>query len=443
MQPILALKKYKKKNIAIYGMGLTGCSVAKVFKKSKIKTYNWDDSFAIRKKIKTQNLSLNKFWLSKSKIDHIVLSPGININNCKIKKYLKKNFKKIITDIDLFFELNKGARIIAITGTNGKSTTCKIIEKILNTAGYKAKTVGNIGNPILSTGDFKKNYFYILELSSYQLEYSKLIRFKHAAILNISPDHLDRHKSIRNYSLIKSKIFSAQKNSDYAYINSSNQYSYLIENAHKDKKIKSKLIKVDSFKLKHLYKKIKNHYFKSLGNKENLSFAYFIAKKININDKIIIKALNNFKGLPHRQQIIFSNNRFKCVNDSKATSFDACSQSLSTFSKIYWIVGGLPKSKDKFYIKKVEKNIIKAFIIGKSPNFFVKKIVKKIPYKISHNIDNALKDIFNETKKKKESQLTILLSPGAASYDQFNNFEERGDYFKSLILKKLKKKIYA
>jgi UDP-N-acetylmuramoylalanine--D-glutamate ligase len=195
--------------------------------------------------------------------------------------------------------------------------------------------------------------------------------------------------------------------------------------------------------LKPIYKKIKNHYFKSLGNKENLSFAYCISKKLNISDKIIVKALNNFKGLPHRQQIIFSNNKFKCVNDSKATSFDACFQSLSTFSKIYWIVGGLPKNKDKFYFKTIEKNIIKAFIIGKSPEFFVKKIKKKIPYKISYNIDNALKDIFNETKKKKESQLTILLSPGAASYDQFSNFEERGAYFKNLILKKFKKNTYA
>ena len=436
---MLALKKYKKKNIAIYGMGITGRSVAKIFKKFKIKTFNWDDSEKTRKNLKLNDYQLAKFWLPEFKIDYIIISPGIDINKCKIKKYLKKNFNKVITDIDIFFELNKSAKIIAITGTNGKSTTCKIVEKILKTAGYNIKTVGNIGSPILSLNNMKKKYFYILELSSYQLEYSKLARFKHAIILNISPDHLDRHKNIKNYTEIKSKIFLSQKKSDYTYINSSNQNSSLIEKLFEKKKIKSNLIKVKASILKPIYKKIKNPYFKSQGNIENLAFAYSIVKKIKINDKIIIKAINNFKGLPHRQQIIFSNSILTCVNDSKATSFDASLQSLSVFSKIYWIVGGIPKKNDTFFINKISKNIVKAYIIGKSTNFFIKKIKGKVTYKVSYSVVNAIKSIFNDIRKEKDSKSTILLSPGAASYDQFKNFEERGNYFKKLILKKFKK----
>ncbi len=144
-------------------------------------------------------------------VDTIVISPGIDIKKTRIKKFLIKNFKKIITDIDIFFELNKKNTIISITGTNGKSTTCKIIEKILTTAGHNVKTIGNIGNPVLSQNRSKKKIVFILEASSYQLQYSKLFRSKHAAILNISPDHLERHKNLNNYIRTKSKIFYKQK----------------------------------------------------------------------------------------------------------------------------------------------------------------------------------------------------------------------------------------
>ena len=428
---------YQNKKIAVYGLGATGISVLKTLKKLNAKIFCWDDNPQVRKKLKKLNLKVNKFWLNYDKIDFIVLSPGIDIEKSKIKKYLKKNLKKIITDIDLFFDLNRNSKIISITGTNGKSTTCKIIEKILKTAKFNVETVGNIGNPILNKTS-KRKIYYILEVSSYQLQYSNLFRSNHAAILNISPDHLERHKTINNYVKIKSKIFYAQEKSDYSYINSLNGYSKLIKKIFNSKKIKSKLISVNKLNYNFLLKKIKNNYFKGDGNIENLVFAYRIAKNLNIKDSIIIKALNRFKSLPHRQEIIFSSKKFTCINDSKATSFDASLQSLTNYKKIYWIVGGLPKHKDKFNIKNVSKRITKAYIIGKKTYFFKNKL-KKIPNKISNNIKKALKNIFEDIKKNKDKNFTILLSPAAASYDQFKNFEERGNYFKSLISKKINK----
>ena len=187
---MLDSEKYLNKKIAIYGMGLTGCSAAKSFNKLKAKVICWDDNPKIRKKAKKLNLSISKFWKNEKIIDHILISPGININKCKINKYLKKNFHKIITDLDLFFEFNRKSLIISITGTNGKSTTCKIIEKILKSASYNVKVVGNIGNPILSSKNNNKKNIFIIEVSSYQLQYSKLFNSSHAAILNISSDHL-------------------------------------------------------------------------------------------------------------------------------------------------------------------------------------------------------------------------------------------------------------
>ena len=154
-----ALKKYRNKTIAIYGMGITGCSAARAFKRLKAKVYCWDDNRKVRKKAEKLNFQLDKFWLNQSRVDNIVISPGIDVNKCKIKNFLKRNFDKIITDLDLFFELNKNALIISITGTNGKSTTCKIIEKILKTARYNVKTIGNIGISYLLI--FKRTYHII------------------------------------------------------------------------------------------------------------------------------------------------------------------------------------------------------------------------------------------------------------------------------------------
>ena len=225
---MVGLEKYQNKKIAIYGMGKTGCSAAETFNKLKAEIFCWDDNKKIRNKIKKLNYPINKFWLNNNSIDIIVISPGIDINKCKLKEFLKKNIKKIITDLDIFFEINKNALIISVTGTNGKSTTCKIIEKILKVANYNVQTVGNIGNPILTFSQPKKKYVYVIEVSSYQLQYSKLFRSHHAALLNISPDHLERHKNIKNYAAIKSKIFLAQDRLDYSYINLDNKYKNFI-----------------------------------------------------------------------------------------------------------------------------------------------------------------------------------------------------------------------
>ena len=222
---MLLLQKYKNKRIAIYGMGKTGLSAAKTFQKMKAKLYCWDDNKNVRKKIKKLSFNVNKFWKENNLIDVILLSPGIDINKCRIKNFLKKNINKVITDLDLFFEFNKKATMISITGTNGKSTTCKILEKVLKTAKYKVKTVGNIGSPILYSKEYKKKYFLILEVSSYQLQYSKLFRSKHAAILNISPDHLERHKTMNKYISAKLKLIKNQNKNSIAFINKYDKYT--------------------------------------------------------------------------------------------------------------------------------------------------------------------------------------------------------------------------
>lgn len=432
------LKKNQQQTFAIYGMGASGISTAKALKLLKIKNIIcWDDDSKTRNKFK-KKFSFKKFWIkrSKKKIKFIIISPGIDIKKCKIRNFLKKNKSKIITDIDLFFEINKNKNIISITGTNGKSTTCKILEKIFQKAGYPTQVGGNIGKPILSLKTLPKNGVYIIEVSSYQLDYSKIFRSKHAAILNISSDHLDRHKNLSNYVKVKSKIFHGQKKGDFTYISKEDKHANNAAKIFRSKKIKSNLLKIKTNNSELFKNKIKNKYIQNLPNLTNFTFAYKIAKNYKIKSKTIFKSINNFKGLPHRQELIFVNKSFAIINDSKATSFSATEKTLKNYNKIYWILGGLPKHKDVFNLQFVSKKIVKAYVVGNYVPYFVKKIRNYINYATTKNISSAFNKILNEIKKRNEKNCTILFSPAAASFDQFKNFEDRGNYFKSLIKKK-------
>ena len=207
----------KKFSYLVYGLGTTGQSVIKYFKKEKI--YNffvWDDNPKLRKKFKQKRIINLKKILTK--VDFIVLSPGISLRITKHKKELKNFRKKIITDIDLLFLNNKKYKSIVVTGTNGKSTTCKIITHLLKKNKINASLIGNIGKPVLDT-KITKNSYCVIEASSYQLSHSKFIHPNFALLLNISNDHIDWHGSKKDYIRSKFKIFSLQEKTDFALIN--------------------------------------------------------------------------------------------------------------------------------------------------------------------------------------------------------------------------------
>jgi len=422
-------------SFAIYGLGATGRSVVNFFNRKKVDDFFiWDDS-----KIARDVYRINKKYKEKyfakilDEADWIILSPGINIERSKLKKKLIINRDKIITDLDLFYIVNPNIESIVVTGSNGKSTTCKIIESILKKNNIKVKLGGNIGRPVLDL-TVKKNSKIIIEASSFQLEYSQFIKPSYAMILNITNDHLDWHVTMKNYISSKFKIFSNQQKNNFAFLNNKKFTNY-----YKRNNFKGKLIFVSIKNYKFIRKKIRNIYLKSKINDENMSFVYQLAKKFNISDGSFIRSANFFKGLEHRHEIFFRKKGIKFINDSKATNFEATRHALMSNKNIYWILGGLPKKKDYFYLKNLKKVIIKAYIIGKNSSFFKRQIQKYIPYSISGNMKNAVNNIYKDIRKSRDSEKTILLSPAAASFDQFNNFENRGIYFKNLIMKKFKR----
>ena len=364
-----------------------------------------------------------------------MVSPGIDIRKCLLKNYLKKNSKKIITDLDVFY-INYSQNIsIAVTGTNGKSTTAKIIYDSLKYQRKDVRLTGNIGNPILNERKVKKNSIFVIEVSSYQIEYSQYFKANYAMILNISPDHLERHGTLRKYTEVKFKLIKNQSKKDYCFIDSEDEN---IKKKIKNDKIASKIINIQKSSINRLLPEIKNSYFFTAGNKQNLTFIFALAKKINLKDHIILSVINNFKSLKYRQETIYKSKRLTLVNDSKATSFASSMSILKTLDEVYWIIGGVPKIGDKFLLSRADCSNFKAYVFGKNKNFFIDKIKKKVKWESFLDLESTLKKIkLDLISRKKNSHITILFSPAAASFDNYKNFEDRGKMFNKLV-KKLK-----
>ena len=417
-------KNLKKLSFLVYGLGSTGISVIKYFEKKKIWNYNvWDDNEKLRKKFGSQITPNLKGALKNS--DYIVLSPGISLKNTKYKKDLIKFKSKIITDLDLLYICNSKTKTIVITGTNGKSTTCKIVDHLLKKNQYKTLIGGNIGTPILNL-NIKKDYFIIIEASSFQLAYSKFICADYALLLNITNDHLDWHGSMKNYINSKFKIFNLQKKNQYSIVNKKFEKKFKKEN------FLGKLVIPKIKNYRNIKSKISNTYLKSNINDENMSNVLELSKLLKINKKSFIRSLNTFVGLPHRYEIFLKRKNYIFINDSKATSFQATKFALQNTKNIFWIVGGLPKQNDRINLKNLRTNIIKSYIIGKNTSFFKKQIKNKIKHCVARNLRNSIIQILKDIKSLKEEKNIILLSPAAASFDQFKNFENRGNEFKKL-----------
>ena len=428
----ISLNIFLNKKILIYGSGKSGLSTYK-FLKNKSNVFLYDDFQSNIKNLEVRKKLTNYKEILKFDFDQIIISPGIDINKCKLSKFLKKNGKKIYSDLDVFYEFYKN-ECITITGTNGKSTTCQLLYEILLKQNFDVKLVGNIGNPILSAKDIKKKTIFIIEASSYQLEYSKIFRSKYAAILNLSPDHIDRHKTLNKYVKAKFKLLKNQSKDSLAFVKKDD---FLIQKELKLNRFKSKIIIVDIKKINKILKKINNNYFLTETNKENLSFVYEISEKLNLRKNLMIKTAQKFKGLQYRQQIIFKEKNLTIINDSKSTSFSSSIGVLKVNPNIYWLLGGIHKKGDKFNLPKKYFSKIKAFIYGRNTRFFNKKLNNKIEFKNFRNLDDALKKILLITDKQKLMNKTILFSPCAASFDSFKNFEARGFYFNKLIKKYL------
>ena len=433
-----SINSYKNKNVGILGAGLSGIAAAKILVSSKANIYIFDD-----KKDKPDFINDNcwknyKLWPWEA-LAALVVSPGIPIN--AKNKHLAielaiKNKITIINEIDLFFQSKPKAKIIGITGTNGKSTTVALLFHILKSNKIKCVIGGNYGFPACEIKDPGKNGIIILELSSYQLDGVKELRLDLATITNITKDHLDYHETFENYKFSKLKIINSLKENGTFFLDAHNK---LLNEIVTEKNFNS--INIIKIKKDKNYNYVNdNDYLQGAHNELNSSIAISIAKHLNINLKKISFAINNFKGLPHRMEPLYTSDRIKIINDSKSTNGESTAAALNSFENIFWIAGGQPKSDGIGEAKNFLDNVKEVFLIGKSTDYFCKEISKfKKDLQINNclTLENATKLALKKAAMSNLQNYVILLSPSAASFDQYINFEDRGNKFKKIVNQEL------
>ncbi len=431
---------YKNQDVGILGLGLSGLAAARVLLNSKANIFVFDDKKEKPSIIKTSNWINYNYWPWES-IKTLVVSPGIPINNKEKHKAIKlaiDNKVKIINDIDLFVEIYPKAKIIGITGTNGKSTTAALLFHILKFNKIKSVICGNFGIPACSINDPGENGVIILELSSYQLDGVKSLTLDIATIINITPDHLDYHETFDRYVSSKLKIINFLKRNGIFIYDKSNKLLNRIINANKYNSLK--FSSVNEKEAKHFIKD--NNYLKGTHNAINASIAISIAKKLNISDNKIELAIKRFEGLSHRMEPLYISSNFKIINDSKSTNGESTAAALKSFSNIFWIVGGKPKNDGIGQAKNFLDKVVEVFLIGNSTKYFSEEILKfnkNIPINECITLEKATILAIKKSKMSKLKNYVILLSPSAASFDQFKSFEDRGNQFKKIISQQLKK----
>ena len=438
----------------IYGLNKSGISIINYFIKKKMQFVVWDDSIVKRKIISSK---FKKILFKKPEnlnnldIEEAYITPGLDMRGNKLK-FLKKYKIKMYRDLELYSKIISKQKVIAVTGTNGKSTTTKLIGHLIKSNKKNCFVGGNIGNPLVDFYNSKnKSKYHVIELSSFQLESAPTFNSYISILLNISNDHLERYKKIKNYIFQKQKIFSGKKNS-FNIISIDDQYCRAIFDTYKkinfipisiNKKVKKSIYVEDNNIVDNYFFKNKRipiiNISKSLYGKlnlQNILSAYAVSIILNINLSTFLLAIKSFKGLPHRLETIRENKDFLIINNSKATNIEASIKSLESYNNVYLILGGRIKEKNFIRFKKYNKKIKKCYVIGESSYYIHNQIKNFIKSKVAKNLKTAVQKILLETKNNKFKS-TILFSPACSSFDQFSNFEERGNKFKEIIKKEL------
>lgn len=424
------------KNCLIVGQGKTGLSAQKYCKKNNIIYDIWEDA-------KNQEIEADGILEKK---DSLIVSPSFQKSHFLYNKAIQKNIP-VYSDIDLFMN-NKISPVIGITGTNGKSTTTALLNHLFNYGKIKSYMGGNIGIPALDLPADADAY--VLELSSYQIELSSILSLEIGILLNITPDHLEWHKTFENYIASKEKLFKNCRNIIICIDDSHTQKIYNQLKCHNKSIItistqQKSIYWVNDTVL--MYKEtplcsVKDFKLKGLHNIQNILCAIAAAQIMGISLDKIVEGLLSFNGLEHRQEYSGCFKDIIFINDSKATNADATSHALKAYAldDIYWIVGGKQKEEGITPLCNFFPKLKGCYLIGESQENFSELLKKKsIPHMKAFTIKNAMQKAFQDAKaNNSKNKKIILLSPACASFDQFKNFEERGEAFKREITKLIK-----
>lgn len=441
-----------KQNIGIFGLSRTGLATIAALKDiARIICY--DDRKEIREAFASKYGTAHLVDLDDHKwhnLDKIILSPGVPLEH-KIFNLALEHNTKIVSDIEMIPLLQPEARLVAVTGTNGKSTTTALIEHILQKAGFDYQARGNIGLAALSLPLNKAGY--ILEISSFQFDLMSELAIDIAVLLNITPDHLDRHKTMQNYIAAKEKIITYLKPDGYAIINVDNEITADIFARYKTLKslipISTRTIHkkgvtvtaeeiIDNIDGLVRIELPKNIALQGEHNRENIAGCYGACRMLGVKPELIVEGIGTFKGLPHRMQYIGSIGSINFYNDSKATNSDSAGKSIASLDNVYWLAGGIVKEQAMPVLEPLFPKIKRAFLFGKDKEILASFLKNKVEFSLYEDLQKALPAAYKYAKMEPSLGIkNILLAPAASSLDQFEDFERRGLMFINLCRNEL------
>jgi UDP-N-acetylmuramoylalanine--D-glutamate ligase len=455
---MIPVRSFEGRKVALFGLGGSGLSTANALVAGGADVAAWDDNSASRERASAAGVSLVDLreadWLAYSAL---VLAPGVPLTHPKphwTVERAKAAGIEIIGDIELFCReraaLAPRSRFIAITGSNGKSTTTALLAHILREAGRDVEMGGNIGVPILELSPPSPESIHVIECSSFQIDLAPSLNPSIGALLNITPDHLDRHGTLGNYAAIKERLVA---NSDVALIGVDDELCRAIERRLRARGGRPRVVAISAFPSAATEIAIEDRRIVERGaegastaldlrgaaalrgvhNGQNAAFAFAAARALGLSFERIARGLATFSGLAHRMEQVGRLGRVLFVNDSKATNADAAEKALLSFETIFWIAGGKPKEGGIEPLRALFPRIAKAYLIGAASDEFARTLQGRVSFERCETLEIALAAAARDAQASAAAEPVVLLSPACASYDQFANFEQRGDSFRASV----------
>ena len=449
---MIPVTTFKGKSVALFGLGGSGLATALALAAGGADVTAWDDNPASVENasaagVKTGDLRA----LDWSALDALVLSPGVPLTHPKphwSADLARAAGVEIVGDVQLFVRERRAhapdCPFVAITGTNGKSTTTALIAHILKASGRDTQLGGNIGTAVLTLDPPKAGRFYVVECSSYQIDLAPTLNPSAGILLNLTPDHLDRHGSMQHYADVKERLVAA---SDTAIVGVDDTFCTRI--ADRVERTGTKVVRIskrnvladgifaDGARLllaqggttREIADLSAIQTLRGSHNAQNAAAAVAACLAVGVSEDEIRAGLASFPGLKHRMQPVGRRGGTLFVNDSKATNADAAAPALSCFERIYWIAGGVAKEGGIASLGGFFPKIAKAYLIGEAAPAFAATLGEAVPFEIAGTLERAVADAAADAEKDGSGGIAVLLSPACASFDQYKNFEVRGDAF--------------
>jgi UDP-N-acetylmuramoylalanine--D-glutamate ligase len=453
---LFAARTFKGKRVALFGLARSGISCSLALQEGGATVYAWDDSDPAQDKARSDGVTVaNLHGVDFKSLNALILSPGVPLTHpAPHWTVLKAKAAgiEVIGDTEVFARevQDTGAKIIAITGTNGKSTTTALIGHVLKHAGLDVDVGGNIGNAVFNLRAPNRDRHYVLELSSFQIDLMPGLSPDVGVLTNITPDHLDRHGTMEHYAAVKARMFSKQRDGQTALVGVDDVWGVAIADSLSTGALVRRVSVVQSLSdglaapegVLHVMRggasdlQLDLRNFAALRgrhNWQNACMAFGAARALGVDVDAISKAMASFPGLAHRMQQVGRRGKVIFINDSKATNADATEKALTSFDNMFWIVGGLAKEGGLAPLAPHMGRIKKAYVIGVAAAELAKQIDNKVAFVIAETMARAVQLAAADAEASGLKHAAVLLSPACASFDQFKNFEVRGDAFVELV----------